>query len=52
MGLLQKDVLGVVVEVKLLYYTAALSIITFITALVTVKMEVSDVQVIKLLTTD
>ena len=48
MGLLEKDIIGAVVEVKPLYYSAVIIIIT-ITAIVTVEMEVSDVQVIKLL---
>ena len=50
MGRLQKDAPGTVAEVKPLYYSAAPIIIIIIihTALVTVKMEVSDVQVTEL----
>ena len=48
-GCLQKDILGAVVDLKPLYYSAApIIIIIIITAIVTVEMEVSDVQVIKL----
>ena len=43
MGLFQKCVTGAVVEVKPLYYSA-ICIVT-ITAIATVEMEVSDVQV-------
>ena len=50
MGHLQKGAPGTVVEVKPLYYSAAtfMAIIIIVAVLVTVKMEVSDVQVIEL----